>query len=504
MIDTRPKLRAITRRYIDRGEYFVINRPRQYGKTTTLFLLAEALSDEYLVLRKSFEGRDSFFDSMERFANAIRYEFEESLNKIDPALAEIWREPFAEGGDPQLYLRNNISALCAASGKPIILMIDEVDKATNFQVFNAFLGMLRDLYIQRDTSGEPTFKSVILAGVTDIKNMKRKIRPDEKHGVNSPWNIAADFTVDMSFSAAEIAGMLEDYETDHNTGMNIKAVSEQLYYYTSGYPFLVSRLCKIIDEDTMDWTAEGVDDAETQILSERNTLFDDMSKNILNVDSLKALLEGILFRGTEIGYDPDNPMIHFASMYGIIKSERGKIRIANIIFETRITNMLLSMSETQELGSRYASEPRYFFRDGKLDMDGVCERFAYFMAQEYRDSDAKFIEGNARLLFLAFLRPIINGTGHYAVEPQTRGDRRMDIRVFYGREEHVIELKIWRGEKYEQEGIAQLAEYLSILGQPKGWLLSFCDLTKTPRDGGVYEVDGRTISETIIAFRDKA
>jgi hypothetical protein len=124
------------------------------------------------------------------------------------------------------------------------------------------------------------------------------------------------------------------------------------------------------------------------------------------------------------------------------------------------------------------------------------------MSTEYRDRDAGFIEANARLLFLAFLKPIINGTGHYAVEPQTRGDRRMDIRVFYGREEQIIELKIWRGEQYEQEGVAQLAEYLGILGHEKGWLLSFCDLKTTPREGGVYEVDGKTISETVVAVKD--
>ena len=46
-----------------------------------------------------------------------------------------------------------------------------------------------------------TFQSVILAGVTDIKNLKRRLQPNEEHKFNSPWNIAADFNVDMSLSA---------------------------------------------------------------------------------------------------------------------------------------------------------------------------------------------------------------------------------------------------------------------------------------------------------------
>ena len=64
-----------------------------------------------------------------------------------------------------------------------------------------------------------TFQSVILTSVYDIKKLKRKIRPDESHKTNSPWNIAADFTLDMSLSRDGIAGMLAEYEKDYHTGI---------------------------------------------------------------------------------------------------------------------------------------------------------------------------------------------------------------------------------------------------------------------------------------------
>ena len=41
---------------VDRGDYFTINRARQYGKTTTLFLLAKRLQPEYYVLSLDFQG----------------------------------------------------------------------------------------------------------------------------------------------------------------------------------------------------------------------------------------------------------------------------------------------------------------------------------------------------------------------------------------------------------------------------------------------------------------
>ena len=50
------------------------------------------------------------------------------------------------------------------------------------------------MYLEREANMDyPAFQSVILAGVTDIKHLKSKIRDDEQIKVNSPWNIVANF-----------------------------------------------------------------------------------------------------------------------------------------------------------------------------------------------------------------------------------------------------------------------------------------------------------------------
>lgn len=82
-----------------------------------------------------------------------------------------------------------------------------------------------------------------------MKNLKLKLHPETESKYNSPWNIAVDFEVDMSLSVEEIASMLQDYESDWHTGMDIAGMSEVLYEYTSGYPFLVSRLCQIMAQE---------------------------------------------------------------------------------------------------------------------------------------------------------------------------------------------------------------------------------------------------------------
>jgi hypothetical protein len=499
MVDTSAKIERIVRDYIVPGEYFTINRARQYGKTTTLSLLDLRLKNQAIVIRLSFEGRDGYFESRERFAKALAADLREELSVQEARLAEFFDELGDE--EPDQYLRRRISMLCGEAGKPVVLMVDEVDRATDYAVFASFLGLLRDMYLRRNEKGAPTFQSVVLAGVHDIKNLRRKIRPESEHSYNSPWNIAADFDMDMSFSAPEIATMLEAYEGDRRTGMDIGAVAGQLHYYTSGYPFLVSKLCKMIDETPLEWSPAGVDDAETKILLEQNTLFDDLTKNVLNNDAFRKLLEGILLRGAEMGFEPDNPVIGLGVMYGILQRGDGKVRISNILFETRVTNLLISLSETRELSERYAQDS-VFVKNGVLDMDLVANRFEAFMKSEHRDEDGDFIEHHARLLFLGFLRPIINGTGHYAVEPQTRNNRRMDVVVFYGRKKYVIELKIWHGEQYESDGIDQLSDYLDSQEQKKGWLVSFCGNKNSPREGGTFEHKGFTIAETVIAYRD--
>lgn len=97
---------------------------------------------------------------------------------------------------------------------------------------------------------DATFQSVILAGVYDIKNMKLKLRSEEERKYNSPWNMAADFEIDMSFSAMKIQDMLQCYSEESGFDMDDLEMSELISDYTSGYPYLVSRLCRIMDEES--------------------------------------------------------------------------------------------------------------------------------------------------------------------------------------------------------------------------------------------------------------
>lgn len=65
--------------------------------------------------------------------------------------------------------------------------------------------MPRNKYLDMQEGLDTSFHNVILASVYNVKNLKLKLRPKEERKYNSPWNIAVDFDVDMSFSVDEIA-----------------------------------------------------------------------------------------------------------------------------------------------------------------------------------------------------------------------------------------------------------------------------------------------------------
>ena len=488
MVDLSERIQEI-RKMVDDGKYFVINRARQYGKTTTLNLLGKALTRDYEVIsldfqslgNESFQTEESFSQELVRL---ILEEQEYELIHLPDNCQEKFLDFVSDGGKNHTLadLMRLIRFWCRHSSKSVVLIIDEVDSATNNQVFLDFLAGLRDGYISRDTKNLPAFQSVVLAGVTDVRHLKAKIRDEDQHKVNSPWNIASDFNIDMSLSEKGIQGMLEEYENDHHTGMDTAAVAKSIRAYTSGYPFLVSRICQIIDEQVCEkvnpseaWTRCGIDEAVKQILSEKNTLFQSLAGKLINYPELKEALRRCLMEGSRMVYNADQEYIEQMEMYGFIRKDHGSVKIDNRIFETRLYDLFLSDEELQ--GNVFSSESKLakniFIQDGRLNMRLVMEHFIETYHQVCGPLEEKFREKDGRELFLLYLKPIINGTGNYYIEAQTRDEKRTDVIVDYLGEQYIIELKIWRGERYHEDGEKQILDYLDYFGLDTGYMLSF-------------------------------
>lgn len=314
MADTSRKFDRI-RAMVEAGDYFVINRPRQYGKTTLLFQLSKALnrSEDWMAFNLSFEGiGDAAFQKETAFSQSFLRQMARFAELLSPELS-AWIKEAALRAQSLEDVSAWITELVRKTNKKVVLLIDEVDKSSNNQLFISFLGVLRNKYLDRNFF--PTFHSVVLAGVHDVKTLKSKIRPEADQKYNSPWNIAADFKVDMNLQPNEIQPMLEEYAADRQVETDAPAVAARLFHYTAGYPFLVSKLCKMFDEEILPektvraWTTEDVDAAAGVLITETNTIFDSLIKNLENYPELYNLTWRIVVEAEAIPFVQSNPTI---------------------------------------------------------------------------------------------------------------------------------------------------------------------------------------------------
>lgn len=257
----------------------------------------------------------------------------------------------------------------------------------------------------------------------------------------------------MSFTAAQIAAMLKEYENDQRIGINPKAIAEEIYRYTSGYPYLVSSICKWLDEDLPGnerfeekadaWTKEGIMAAVKGLLDERIPLFESVVRQLDEYPEMKRMLHAILFKGRRVVFNINNPMINLAAMFGYIVNRANSVQVANRIFEICLYNLFLS---EDELASAIGAE---------------AER-------------------------------------NYYIEAQTRDARRTDVIVDYLGEQFVIEIKLWRGAEYNERGQKQLTDYLDYYHLKKGYLLSFNFNKKKETGIREFKFKDRTIIEAIV------
>ena len=512
MVDLTQRILEV-RKLVDDGKYFTVNRARQFGKTTMLHALAESLSQDYLVISMDFQMQmsDAKFRNENSFSQAFARAFENSFRvtedgrrpEYQTSLMAFTEERKAIGDQFELVeLFQVLSDLCASVPKKIVLMIDEVDSATNNQVFLDFLAQLRGYYINR--SRFATFQSVILAGVCDIRNLKRKLRPDEEHKDNSPWNIAADFDIDMSFSAEQINDMLLDYAAEHVPDMDTKLIAREIYDYTSGYPYLVSRICQLLDEmyesgineadvNKADknktgvknvgmhtigmlggWTHAGILEAVRRLVRESNSLFEDMAKKVKDYPDLGSMLRDILFCGKGIPFNPGTELVSIGTMFGFLKDEDGQVAISNRIFEIWFYNLFIAQdaidSRTYDAGQLLKGQ---FVTENGLDMEKILKKFVEHFTESFGNSTDAFVEENGRKLFMLYIRPLINGIGNYYIEARTRSMGRTDLIIDYLGKQYIVEMKIWRGNEYNTRGEDQLLGYLNDYGLDRGYMLSF-------------------------------
>ena len=185
-------------------------------------------------------------------------------------------------------------------------------------------------------------------------------------------------------------------------------------------------------------------------------------------------------------------------MFGFLKEDNGRVTIANRMFEMCLLNLFMAEESGSDIYAQGGSDRIGFIKDNMLDMELVLKKFVEYFTEICGQKDQKFIEKQGRKIFLIYLKPIINGTGNYYIEAQTRDERRTDIIVDYRGEQFIVELKIWHGNEYNERGEEQLTDYLEYYHKDKGYLLSF-NFNKNKKTGvSEIEIRNKIIVEAVV------
>ena len=510
---------------IDEGSYLIISRPRQYGKTTLIAELYSRASSEFEIVnmplsrfsKAAFNTEESFALA---FCNSVIDLTEDGLT-IPAVTMEQMQKVIDRRSEMNLQnLMTCIRNWCRNALKPVVLILDEVDYAQGSDIFRDFLGKLRIEYLMRNTVNIPALQSVILSGVSDVEHLKSGIRAEgESIGTGSPWNIANNIEFPLELSTEGIEQMLTEYEFDHHTGMNISAIAHAITKWTNGYPYLVSRICQIIDAELVpgacpalsaSWTSSGVDKAAVRIIKEENTLFSSLMEKVRDYPALAQDLSDFLYRGKYINYRPDNDAQKSMMLYGFVRCIDTHIEIANEIFKARLSQWFDDVYFQTHLPLSNALDmeiPRgqFIAPDGTLDVYHMISGFVEAFGKVRNDTrlsedeaEAKFIEEDGRRMFLLYMVPIINGYGTYTIEEQTLDKRRMDIVIHFRGRRYIIELKIWHGLKHNVRGETQLLGYMAYYEQTVGYMLSFSFNQSKQTGITMHQSDDKIIYEAIV------
>jgi len=495
-VDLKPALKELMA-LVEKKKYFVINRPRQFGKTTTLNFLAQRLQagGEYAPALISFEPFTQRANITEaEFYLKIAKRIAEELDAIAPnskmpVPAVVERDDFFD------WLRE----ICKSC--KLVLLIDEVDAAPENAVIG-FLAGLREMYLQRSRNRKPAPHAVALAGVHDIKNLKARYRDETKTiGTSSPFNIAIDYEL-PAFSRKNI----RQYYLQHSAATGQEFEDEainRVYEATNGHPWLVSVLAKLLVEEIVPNRKQRIrlDHAERAIqklLVTPNPNFDSLFKNARHASLFPIVLDLLTGRSRE--YNILGKNVSLGVKYGIFAAKEQQLILANLIYAQALYKHFKEEFEGTGLNDLVAGQ-RSPERNGHLDFRRVLDKFQAFMKAKGAavSKHCDFHEATGQLLLLSYLDLLVNGKGWTFKEPQS-GEGRIDVVCCYGRQKEVVELKLWYGERRYAAGLSQLAKYLDRESLDHGYLFVFDRRENAKRDYSFSEhaVAGKKIQAWVV------
>lgn len=466
--------------------YFVLHAPRQTGKTSCMLALRDHLNQqgEYVCVYANVEGgqaaRNDVKSTVTTVCGAITRETDLVLR--NQKASEVRKE--FKDADANEMLSAFLSRLSEELGKPLVLIIDEIDALVGDSLVSV-LRQIRAGYANRPAAFP---QSIILCGVRDVRDYRIVLSNQDIITGGSAFNIKAESLRLGNFTKEEIRELYMQHTQE--TGQQWEeACFPMVWEATEGQPWLVNALAHEVTwrmkenrDRSVCITAEMIYKAQEQIIYRRDTHIDILIYK-LQEPRVKRVIEPMLAGEEEVDDNaiPSDDILYVADM-GLITLERGKPRrIANGIYREIIPRELTWSTQDSLL-----QQPQWYQNsDGSINMEKLLTDFQQFFRQ---NSDSwigtfDYAEAGPQLLLQAFLQRIVNGGG-YIDREYGLGRKRTDLLIRkpltdnYGGpvQRIVLELKIKRGslDSVIEKGLEQTWEYMDSVGSvDEGHLIIF-------------------------------
>ncbi|MFO0626665.1 MAG: endonuclease NucS [Polyangiales bacterium] len=461
---------------IEQGRWFSLVSGRQTGKTTVVQHLTEALTAEgrLRAVWVDLETARGIDDPARAFAAVLDVFDEVATREGLSAPDAAQREELLSV--PERSVQRYVSSLCAASDRPLALLLDEADVLTGAAMVS-FLTQLRALYLARRQQPAPW--SVVLIGVRAVRDY---VANDDRRGVSwlgsaSPFNITVEDVTLAAFTESEVGELCAQHTVD--TGQRVEPDAVALIHHLSaGHPWLVNALAdqctrRDVTDRTVAITAAHVEAAKETIIQERRTHIDSLLAR-LREDRVRRVLDPMIGGGTTADDVLDDDFAYVASL-GLIRREGARWIVANPIYREVIPRALTAVRQSQ------IEHPTawYVGADGLLDVPKLMSAWQTFWRKDGHVAAEGFSyrESGPHLMMMAFLQRVVNGGGRIDRE-YALGKGALDLLITWKTQRIAIELKLRRDTETEDDALEQVSRYLDALDVPVGWLVLF-DLRST-------------------------
>ena len=489
---------------IQAERYFVLHAPRQTGKTSALLALRDLLNEagEVLCVYANFEVGQAMRENVEQALRALLDELaSRALAAGDGFLEDAWPDVLAKSG-PGGALRGALTRWAAASPKPLVLLIDEIDSL----VGDTLLSVLRQLRAGYDRRPEGFPQSVVLCGVRNIRDYRIRSSSGEVIAGGSPFNIAAKSLRLGDFTEAETRALVAQHTAETGQPFTPEAL-DAVWEQTQGQPWLVNALCaeacfdnKAGRDRSRTITADDIFAAREELILSRRTHLDQLAHK-LEEDQVRRVIEPLL-SGGDVRHDGRD--LEYTRDLGLIAPDSPP-RMANPIYAEVVPRELGYV-----LQDSLDQNPAWYVKaDGDLDMDKLLAAFQSFFREHSEHWLGRFDyrEAGPQLILQAYLQRIVNGGGRIERE-YGLGRGATDLLVLWPHREglpsdlwrrFVVECKVLRDSDHRglegtiERGVEQTLGYMDKCASGEGHLVVF-DRTgdakgEALKDGGKHWED---------------